>query len=139
MPISTELFATMTRRLEAHTAPDDVAAEAARLWLTLFDRFSVLIGPLSVELVFARSLVLHRDDCGWLPHVTPDAAAGAFDAFARTLDSRPVEELIAVNRALLWTYVTILSELIGTPLATKFLHAAFDRDASDHHPQEYAP
>lgn len=130
MPIPTELFATIMQRLDA-TSAADAALEATRLWQTLFDKFSPLIGPLSAELLFMRSLSMHEAVFPWLPRIAPASVRTAFPAFERSLDGRSVEEIVAANRALLSTYTDILAELIGTRLAGKFLAAAFAHDATN--------
>ena len=130
MPIPTELFATIMKRLDAQSA-DDAAAEAARLWQTLFEKFSPLIGPLSAQLLFMRSLATHEAVFPWLPRIAPASVQTAFPEFERSLDGRSAEEIVAANRALLSTYTTILSELIGVRLAAKFLGAAFLDDETN--------
>lgn len=127
MPIPTELFATIMERLHAQSA-SDAAAEATRLWHALFDKFSPLIGPLSAQLLFMRSLATHEPVFPWLPKVAPTSVQTAFPEFERSLDGRSTEEIIAANHALLSTYTTVLSELIGARLAANFLHAAFAVD-----------
>lgn len=127
MPIPTELFATMMGRLAAESATES-AAEAIRLWHTLFRKFGPLIGPLSAELLFVRSLAAHEAAFPWLPHVPSGAARAAFADFERSLDGRTAGEILAANHALLSTYVTVLADLIGVRLATRFLGRAFADD-----------
>lgn len=127
MPIPTELFTTIMERLGAQSA-SEATAEAIRLWHTLFDKFTPLIGPLSAELVFTRSLAAHETVFPWLPRVAPASAQTAFAQFEQSLDGRSVEEIVAANRALLSTYTTVLTDLIGARLAVKFLSAALVDD-----------
>jgi hypothetical protein len=127
MPIPTELFTTIMGRFTSDNAPDP-AAVAAEVWRTLFRRFTPLIGPLSTNLVFLRSLSRHETDFPWLPQIEPSAPHTTFDAFERSLQGRPAEEIFAVNRALLAAYAGIVAELIGVPLTTKFMEAAFADD-----------
>ena len=127
MPIPTELFATIMGRFAADNASDP-AAVAVLVWRKLFRRFNPLIGPLSTELLFARSLAAHKASFPWLPQVAPGASRTAFDAFEHSLDGRAAEDIFAVNRALLTSYTTIVAELIGAALATKFVEAAFADD-----------
>lgn len=127
MPIPTELFATLMGRLAADNTAES-APEAIRLWQTLFRKFSPLIGPLSAELLFVRSLAAHEAAFPWLPHVKPGATRTAFAEFERSLDGRSAEEIVAANHALLETYITVLADLIGVRLATKFLGTAFAED-----------
>lgn len=91
----------------------------------MFRKFSPLLGPMSADLLFARSLAEQEVAFAWLPHIAPEAASTAFAAFERSLEHRTAEEIVAANRAMLSTYTTILAELIGMRLATSFLGAAF--------------
>ncbi|MFC5461372.1 hypothetical protein [Massilia niabensis] len=130
MPIPTELFATLMGRLATDNAAGS-AAEAIRLWQTLFRKFSPLIGPLSAELLFVRSLRAHEAVFPWLPRVGPGATRTAFSEFERSLDSRTAEDIVAANHALLSTYITALADLIGMRLAVKFLGTAFADDTTN--------
>ncbi|MFC4930302.1 hypothetical protein [Massilia sp. GCM10023247] len=124
MPIPTELFETITRRL-AHGGAGATSAEALRIWRTLFKKFAPLLGPLSTELLFARSLAAQEAAFPWLPQVASNEARLPFEAFERCLEDRTPEDIAAVNRALLSSYTTLLSELIGMRLTVSFLKAAF--------------
>jgi hypothetical protein len=129
MPIPTELFATMTGRLAPAGRPG-MAMDAIVVWRALFKKFAPLIGPLSTELMFARTLAAHEVAFPWLPQAVPGAPRPVFEEFERSLDSRTPDEIAVVNRALLATYTTALAELIGPGLATRFLQAAFPHDES---------
>jgi hypothetical protein len=121
MPIPNALFAKIMGSISA----DNVPESAIRVWQTLFRKFAPLLGPLSADLLFARSLAEQQAAFPWLPHIAPEAAATAFAEFERSLDNRTVEDIVAANRAMLSTYITVLSELIGVGLAANFLGAAF--------------
>lgn len=127
MPIPTELLEKMTGRL----APDNglaTAEGAVHVWRTLFSKLSPLLGPLSTELMFARSLAARHPAFPWLPRLAPDAEQTAFARFAPSLDGRSPAEIAAVNRALLETFTSALADLIGMQLAARLLHAAFPDD-----------
>jgi len=130
MPIPTELLVKMTGRL----TPDDgpATAEAAlHVWRTLFRKLAPLLGPLSTELMFARSLAARHPAFPWLPQLAPDAEQAAFARFAPSLDARSPDDIAAANRALLETFTSALADLIGMQLAVRLLHAAFlDDDAN---------
>ena len=117
----------MMGRLAADSAAESAAA-AIGLWKTLFRKFSPLIGPLSAELLFVRSLTMHVTNFPWLPQVGPGGTKGAFAQFEHSLDGRTSEEIIAANHALVRTYITMLADLIGVRLAIKFLGTAFAAD-----------
>jgi hypothetical protein len=101
------------------------------VWRALFKKFGPLIGPLSMELLFARTLAAHEGAFSWLPQAVPGAPRPVFEEFEHSLDSRTPDEIAAVNRALLATYTTGLAELIGPGLVTRFLQAAFPHEESN--------
>lgn len=121
MPIPNALFAKIMESISADKVPESVI----RVWQTLFHKFAPLLGPLSADLLFARSLAEQRAAFPWLPHIAPESAATAFAAFESSLENRTVEDIVAANRAMLSTYITVLTELIGVGLAANFLSAAF--------------
>ncbi|MDB5749433.1 MAG: hypothetical protein JWP72_4281 [Massilia sp.] len=117
----------MMGRLASDSAAES-AAEAIRLWQTLFRKFSPLIGPLSAELLFVRSIAAHEAAFPWLPRLGPGATRTAYAEFERSLNDRTSEDIVAANHALLLTYITVLADLIGLRLATKFLSTTFTED-----------
>lgn len=121
MPIPTDLLATITAPLEGGR-PDD----ARRIWRTLQAKLDPLLGPLSNQLLFARSLEAHQADFPWLPPTaTLTAQEVALTVFEHALDALAPGELVRANRVLLETYTQALCELIGVSLATRFLRSAF--------------
>ena len=124
MAIPSELLVQIASRL----APDGGAAtaqDALGVWARLFGKLGPLLGPLSNELLFARSVTTRQPAFPWLPQFEPGAESTAFAGFDPCLDARSPEEIVAVNRALLETYTTALADLIGAQLATRLLRAAF--------------
>lgn len=126
MPIPTELFTTIMAPIAV--ASPEPAASAIRVWYTLFRKFSPLLGPLSTELLFARSLATHASDYQWLPRVAPAAARTAFEEFVRSLDGRRPDEIIAANQVLLASYTRGLVDLIGAGLTIRLLEAVFSNN-----------
>ncbi|MEX5744890.1 hypothetical protein [Massilia sp. X63] len=128
MPIPTELLAPITERLSPGGEPGN-ADDAAQVWQCLFAKFRPLIGPLSTNLLFARTLLGHAGAFPWLAALPGlDGAQDAhqtFAAFLRHLRDQPPEQIVAVNRALVTDYAAALAELIGERLASRFLVAAF--------------
>ncbi|SFC35168.1 hypothetical protein [Massilia yuzhufengensis] len=125
MPIPNELLATITERLSPGGTPG-TAADAVRAWNRVFAKFSPLLGPLSTQLLFVRTLSEHAGSFSWLSHcATPDKSGDAFGAFTLCLDTRAPEEIVAANQVLLATYIAELSALIGDRLVIQFLRAAF--------------
>lgn len=127
MPIPPDLLATITAPLEAGT-PDGVI----RVWQGLSNKLDPLLGALSNQLLFVRSLDAHRDEFPWLPPtVTLPEREAAFDAYQRLLPGLEPQVLVRVNRVLLSTYTDALCELIGATLCTRFLRSAFPGPTAD--------
>lgn len=124
MPIPNKLFATIMAQMAADSPPE-ARAGAIRVWHIMFRTFGPLLGPLSADVLFMRSLAVHEAAFAWLPRIAPGAASTALREFERSLADRSPDEITAVNRALLSTYTTILSDLIGEGLAIRFLGGAF--------------
>jgi hypothetical protein len=135
MPIPTELFATLTGRLTPGDRPG-IAMDAIVVWRALFMKFGPLIGPVTTELLFVRSLRANASTFPWLPHSLADTSRPVLEEFERRLDILTPEEIVTVNRALLATYTTFLSDLIGSGLTVRFLQTAFPDDATDNKIQE---
>lgn len=128
MPIPTELLATIMECLTPDGAPASTAS-AAGVWARMFARFDPLLGPMSTQLLFARTLALNEAAFPWLPQAaTPEQQRQAYTLFASALDGRQADELLAVNRALLESFTSQLGELIGVRLASQFLASAFAPD-----------
>lgn len=115
-----------------HLSPDGKpgsADDAAQVWERLFAKFRPLIGPLSTDLLFARTLFVHIREFPWLDGLPgldgSQDAHEAFGAFVRRLHEQPPEDIVTVHRRLVTAYTTVLADLIGERLATRFLHAAF--------------
>lgn len=127
MSIPTELLVMMTGRLAPDNGP--VTAESAvRVWTALFRKLSPLLGPLSTELIFARSLAARYPAFPWLPRLEPEAEPSAFARFAPSLDGRSPEDIMEANRALLESFTSALADLVGMQLATRLLRTAFPDD-----------
>ncbi|MEW7849714.1 hypothetical protein AB2N08_13520 [Massilia aurea] len=132
MPIPTDLLATITAPLEAGT-PD----AAIQVWQLLRNKLDPLLGALSSQLLFVRSLDAHRPAYPWLPATgsLPEREA-VFAAFHKLLPGLEPQVLIEVNRALLATYTDAICELIGASLATRFLRSAFPGPSAIKNTQE---
>jgi hypothetical protein len=124
MPIPTELFMTILGEIVADNETN-AAAAAVRVWHTLFRKIAPLLGPLSADLLFARSLAANEAAFPWLPRIAADASRTALAEFERSLENRGRDDIVAANHALLSTYITVLADLIGAGLATRLLGGAF--------------
>lgn len=132
MTSHTELLATITDRLRPGGEPGN-AAGAVQIWNTLQARFASLLGPLSTDLLFVRTLSEHAQDFPWLEAcatLVSDKPRIAFDAFVLCLDKLAPADIAAVNQVLLTSYIAQLSDLIGDSLVTRLLHTAFPSGAA---------
>jgi hypothetical protein len=133
MPPLTELLATIMNRLRPGGEPGN-AADAVQVWNTLQAKFGLLLGPLSTDLLFVRTLSEHAREFPWLDACASpsmDKPRGAFDAFALCLEKLEPADIVAVNQVLLTDYIAYLSDLIGERLVTRFLDSAFPSGATD--------
>lgn len=124
MPIPTELLATITDHLSPGGKPGN-ANDAARLWQRLFAKFRPLLGPLSTETLFLRTLFEHSVDFPWLQEAAASLPGEGFALFLRRLEDQAPQQVVAVNRILVTSYTRELADLIGDRLASHFLQAAF--------------
>jgi len=129
MPLTPELLAIITDHLGPAGKPGN-ADGAAWVWQRLFATFRPLLGPLSTETLFVRTLFGHGGEVHWLREAAASPPGEAFALFLRRLQEQAPEEIVTVNRALLLTYATELADLIGDRLASRFLHAAFAPDTA---------
>lgn len=124
MALKNELLLTLMERVDNSsqaTALRDVVA----IWLALLGKFSPLIGPASVQVLFMRSLDVNRAAFPWLPVMSPNKAGDLhFSEFEASLKIQPADEMIRATHALLGTYLDSLFTLIGKTLTAKFVSSA---------------
>jgi hypothetical protein len=113
------------------SSEEAVLADVLVLWHAVLGRFSPLIGPSSVQVLFMRSLAANRAAFPWLPRNNEHhAAATPFSAFEAILKTQPPDEVLRSTQALLGSYIDSLFTLIGRTLTAQFLHSVF-RDVDD--------
>ncbi len=123
MALKSELLRTLMEQVDDSadgTAQRDVIA----VWLALLGKFSPLIGPASVNVLFMRSVDVNRAAFAWLPPIAPNGAGDQFSAFETVLKTQPPDEVIRATRALLGTFIDSLFTLIGPALTAKFVGSA---------------
>jgi hypothetical protein len=124
MTLKTELVQTLMETVDRDSL-NTMRADTIRVWRILFDKFSPLVGQLTVYVLFMRSLDANRASFPWLPPVDKhDLADMSFDKFESLLASQPDEEVLTATRALLGTYIETLLNLIGITLTGKFVYSA---------------
>jgi hypothetical protein len=130
MALKDELLLGLMKRVDT-SSEVTVLADVILIWHAVLGRFSPLIGPSSVQVLFMRSLAANRAAFPWLPrHNQHHAAATPFSAFEAMLKTQPPDEVIRSTQALLGTYIDSLFTLIGRTLTAQFLGSAF-RDVDD--------
>lgn len=124
MASKNELLLTLMERV-------DTSSEAAALrdvgvvWMALLGKFSPLLGPASVHVLFIRSIDLNRAAFPWLPPIPPSSVGALhFSAFEAVLKTRPADDVVNATRAMLETYLDLLVTLIGSKLTAQFVDSA---------------
>ncbi|MBA3696760.1 MAG: hypothetical protein H0W85_08410 [Methylotenera sp.] len=96
------------------------------LWTKLADQLIPIIGNDGFAMLYARSLFLARTKFEWLPAPQVlDPAASRFDALSDCLRKQSITKSSKGSEALLCSFIDILTLLIGEPLTTSILHAAW--------------
>jgi hypothetical protein len=106
--------------------PETVACESRRLWLCLARELRAIIGDSGFQALYLRCVHLTRAEFDWLP----DGIDPYFDKLSVSLDSVAASHAADGASALLQTFCNTLIELIGEPLTTKILTAAWHEYAS---------
>lgn len=115
------------------------AADAVAIWQAIARKFAPLLGPASTRLLLERSLGAIRSSYPWLPPATLEGVAEPpFLALKTSLDGRERGEAVAATRALLDSYIELVTKLIGPRLAEQFLRSAFHGDADNRNTEENA-
>ena len=123
MASRSELLRTLMAQVD-DSAEGSAQRDVIVVWLALLGKFSPLIGPASVNVLFMRSVDVNRVDFPWLPSIAPNGAGEHFSAFETVLNSQPSDEVIRASSALLGTFIDSLFTLIGPALTAKFVGSA---------------
>ncbi len=140
MPTDNEQLREIINEIQARHAGTDageVTALAIGIWRQLAFKFVPLLGPNSVNSIYARSLESNKSAFPWLPDsVRQDVADLPLMALKASLLVRRADEVILANSALLDTFVNLLATLIGARLTIPFLRSAFPHEAHQKNTQE---
>lgn len=130
MTIKDELLLSLMGHVTASrgaTLSDDITSS----WLKIVRKFSPLIGAYSVLLVFERSLENNLATFGWLPAlVLPSQPETAVERLRTSMAAHPSSDILAAHRAILTTFIDLMTTLIGARLTIQFLQAAFPADSA---------
>jgi len=115
------------------------AADAIAILQAITRKFSPLLGPSSTSLLLERSLDANHASYPWLP---PSNQAGAaeppFRALQSSLERRTQGDIQAATRALLDSYIGLVTRLIGSRLTERLLRSAFPGAADNRTTEENA-
>ena len=140
MPTDNEQLRKIIKEIQARHSGTDaraVAAAAIDIWGQLAFKFVPLLGPNSVNSIYARSLEFNKPAFPWLPaSLRQDVAELPFTVLKESFELRPADEIIRANNALLDTFINLLATLIGARLVIPFLRSAFAHQAPTTHIQE---
>jgi hypothetical protein len=114
-------------------SPDDITLA----WLKIMRKFTPLIGANSVLLIFERSVDTHQAEFVWLPaFALPMQPNYAVEQLRNSMANRTADDIVAAHRAIMTTFIDLITTLIGTRLAIQFLRAAFSADEASSTPEE---
>lgn len=114
-----ELVQILMEKIETEREFVD-SASVIVMWERIFAKFSRLLSPNMVEVLFTRSLAANRGAFEWLPAAGPGSACvDLFGELEKSLSARPVTEVEVVTRALLGSFIDFLYALIGTALTAQ--------------------
>jgi hypothetical protein len=113
--------------------------QVVRSWQNIARRFSPLIGASSVLLLFERSIESNRAHFAWLPVLPfPAQPETAFDHLHAGMAGLPHATVLTAHRALLATFIDLMTALIGARLTIQFLRAALPAASASSNPEENA-
>ena len=140
MPTDNEQLRKIIKEIQARHSGTDaraVAAAAIDIWGQLAFKFVPLLGPNSVNSIYARSLECNKPTFPWLPaSLRQDVAELPFNILKASFELRQADEIIRANNALLDTFINLLATLIGARLVIPFLRSAFPHQAHQKNTQE---
>jgi len=136
MTIQDELLMSLVGQLAAVPGPalvDDITLA----WLKVVRKFAPLIGGNSVLLIFERSLEHNVATFPWLPvGINPSRPDTAVERLCISMAGRPADDILAAHRAILTTFIDLMTTLIGARLTVQFLRAALPAASAGSHPEE---
>lgn len=136
MTIKDELLLSLMGQVTASRGAA-LADDITLSWQKIVRKFGPLIGANSVLLIFERSLENNLATFGWLPALVSPAQPGTAVARLRiSMAARPSDEILAAHRAILTTFIDLMTTLIGARLTIQFLQAAFPADEAGSNTEE---
>lgn len=115
--------------------PDAIADGSIALWQRLSIELSAIIGDRGFQTLYARSVHLLHAQSPWLE----EGSDADFERLRSSLGQQEPAVAGAASAALLTLFTDTLIMLIGEPLTTAILHAAWDQDATTNAAKETQP
>ena len=130
MTVKDELLLALMRHVPASRGAA-LADDIGLSWLKIVRKFAPLIGANSVLLIFERSLDNNLATFSWLPTVaTPSQPDTSVERLRISMAARSTDDILAAHRAILTTFIDLMTTLIGARLTVQFLRAAFPADSA---------
>lgn len=108
-----------------------IASKVVAIWRDIDTALSPIIGHRGVAALLNRSIHLTRDTYSWLSSVQEDLAETIdFAAVQLKLSQQTVENIVAVNGALLEKFVGLLTNLIGVSLTERLIQPIVDHHST---------
>lgn len=120
----------------ASVPPEEVVARAVQLWMSLATELIPIIGETGFATIYARSLHLNLSAFPWLPvGSVPSHADSLFSSLTTCFNERTHVETAEACQGLLITFTGVLVVLIGEPITTSILRAAWGDDIHENNQQ----
>lgn len=137
MPTNDTLQRLIASRLTP-VCPEEVVERAVQLWLSLASELIPIIGEAGFAIIYTRSLRLNQSVFPWLPVGSVKKQADSlFTSLATSLKERTHAETGEACQALLLTFTDMLVVLIGEPITTSILRAAWGDDTPETTSKDY--
>jgi hypothetical protein len=127
MPPTSEALARrlLTHEVGEHPSPEAVGAVAARAYVRLQERLSVVLGPHGFDALWARAMLLSRQQlhaAGIAGGIALQTPPHGLQAAVRGLDSAEAFDVLTTAFA---TFITLLFTFIGANLGFRLLRQAW--------------
>jgi hypothetical protein len=117
--------------------PEEIAGLAIRIWESIADELTPIIGEDGFTILYARALYINQSVFPWLAAgQAPQQDDSQFASLRLSLEGRTNTEVVEASKALLVTFTDILSVLIGEQLTAGILRSAWSGGTLDEGSQE---
>lgn len=108
--------------LERNEVGQSQRFEIIKTWHEYMAKFSLLLNPTLVNVMFLRSAEKHRTDFPWLPLLDrKQSRSEMLELLEESFSSQSPFQIDCATRALLSTHIDMLFEMIGETLTVKFV------------------